>query len=190
MLESHATPSIVGGVVKLIQGFNGAGPGRGYFGKERGWILGNDIMLPADDVPPYGTEQEMAEAVVDELIRSAAIRRQGFGSLFHLINHATALTELSRFGYKDLARQGLAAHHHHLRLWRALPDVSDELGVLQAAKDDPRTPAYWEHDGTTQWSAHLTHRVKTLYGFFNLLRFIDDPATRQQAQQAFRYLMA
>lgn len=187
----YATPSIVKGIRKLIAGFDGAVPGRGYYGKERGWIVGDKVTLPkGEEFPPYADERAMAEVVVNDLIRWASTRRQGFGGHFHIINHATALTELSRFGYKDLARKGLAAHHHHVRLWRSLPDVAEELGKLMQAPHDPRTPEYWATDGDSQWSAHLTHRIKTMYGFFTLLRFIDDQETRRQAEDNFLYLMA
>jgi hypothetical protein len=186
----HARPSMVAGIVQLIQGFDKAGPGRAYYGKERGWIIGDNPHAPPDDLPVYTDHRVMAEAVIDELIRSASMHRQGFGGLFHVINHATALTELARFGYTDLAQRGLAAHHHHLRLWRSLPDLSDELGQLKRAEFDPRDPQYWRRDGKSQWSAHLTHRVKTLYGFFSLLRLVEDPQKRKAAEDQFLYLMA
>ena len=80
----------------------------------------------------------MAEVVIDELIRSASLRRQGFGGLFHIINHAAGLVELSRCGYSALARKGWPAHRHHVRLWRSLPDVAEELGALEPAEHDPR----------------------------------------------------
>ena len=77
-----------------------------------------DVAHPADDrFPLYTSQQAMADVVIDELIRSAALRRQGYGGLFHIINHATALTELSRFGYRELARKGWPAHHHHVRFF-------------------------------------------------------------------------
>tara|TARA_R110000850_G_scaffold14189_5_gene45474 strand:- start:20 stop:976 length:957 start_codon:yes stop_codon:yes gene_type:complete len=187
-----ASPAVVVGIQKLITGFHGAPQGRGYFGKERGWLQGAQVKLTEEsDFPPYADEDAMVEIVIDELIHSAGIRRQGYGGLFHLINHAAALTELSRFGYRGLARQGLDSHHRHLRLYRSLPDVEDELGPLQKAKHDPRTASYWETDkDSEQWSAHLTHRIKTLYGFYTLLRQIEDPNTRVEAERAFRYLMA
>ena len=187
----YATPSIVGGVEKLIAMFNDASPGRGYFGKQRGWIEGEKVPLAEDaDFPPYQDLTAMAEVVLDELIRSAAVRRQGFGGLFHLINHAQALTELDRLGYQELARQGLAAHHQHVRLWRSLPDVEDELGPLKQARQDPRTAAYWDNSMSSQWSAHLSHRIKTLYGFFSLLRWIQSPAKRKEGERQLLYLMA
>jgi len=186
----YATGPIITGIRRLIDRFNGAVPGRGYYGKQRGWIVGDKVPLQPDDSPSYKDEQAMVDVVADELIRSAAVRRQGFGGLFHIINHATGLTELSRFGYEKLAQKGLAAHHHHFRLWRSLPDLEAELGPLKRAEHDPRTPAYWEHDVESQWSARLTHRVKTLFGFFSLLRYVDDPTIREKAQAMFLYLMA
>jgi hypothetical protein len=132
----------------------------------------------------------MAETVMGELIRSASVRRQGFGGLFHIINHAAALIELSLFGYRELARRGLAAHHHHLQLWRSLPDVEAELGPLKKVDHDPRSAEYWSNRPPSQWSASLTHRIKTLYGFSVLLRLIEQPTIRRQAEEKFLYLMA
>lgn len=187
----YATDSIVGGIGKLIARFNGAGSGRGYFGKERGWVQGNDVKLDEQtDFPPYRNQQEMVDVVIEELIRSAAIRRKGFGGLFHIINHACAITELSRLGYEQLAIRGLPVHHRHVRLWRSLPNVESEFGPLKAAKHDPRTPEYWQGGNSSQWSAHLTHRIKTIFGFNTLLRFIESDSKRKQAHEKFLYLMA
>ena len=186
----YATAAMVNGIRQLIAGFNGVVPGRGYYGQERGWISGEKVSLPDEpDVRPYESIPEMAEMVIGELVQSAAVRKQGFGGLFHLINHATALTELSLYGFEELAQSGLAAHHQHLRLWRSLPDVESELGKLEWAEHDPRTPAYWDGEPSAQWSAHLTHRIKTLYGFHTLLRYVDDEETRATAQQQFLFLM-
>jgi hypothetical protein len=38
--------------------------------------------------------------------------------------------------------------------------------------------------------ARLTHRIKTLYGFYTLRRFIEDEATRKNAEDSLLYLMA
>ena len=187
----HATPSIINGISRLIQKFDGQTPGRGYYGKERGWIEGQDVNLADDDnFPPYENEQAMAETVIDELIRTASIRRKGYGGLFHIINHATALTELSRYGYQHLAKQGLAAHHHHLCLYRSLPNLEEELGTLQKSEHDPRTPQHWQRTQSEQWSAWLSHRVKTFYGFFHLLTYIKQSDVRHEVEDHFLYLMA
>lgn len=186
-----AMPTIVTGIVQLIERFDGERPGRAYFGNEKGWIEGEHLEVIEDaELPQYSDLRAMAEAVVEELIQSGSIRRQGLGGLFHIINHAQALTELDRLGYGELARAGMRAHHRHLCLWRSLPDLSAELGRLRAAKNDPLSVDYWNEAGPSQWSAHLSHRIKTLYGFFSLLRWIDAEDKRREAEKQFRYLMA
>jgi hypothetical protein len=186
----YAFPAIVTGVRKLTEGFNRAHPGRGYYGKEKGWLTGDKVILPRDDkFPPYRDETQMANVVMDELIATASVRKQGFGGLWHIINHAAALAELSRLGYKELARKGLPAHHNHVRLRRSLPDVEKELGPVKKSTLDPRKPAYWTSGMLKRDEARLTHRIKTLYGFFVLLRLVKDETKRKQAQDSFLYLM-
>ena len=187
----YATPSVVHGIRRLIEGFNEANPGRGYYGKERGWILGDRVSVPEnDEFPPYQSEHDMAQVVIDELIATASLRRQGFGGLWHVINHAAALVELSRFGYKELARTGLSAHRQHVRLWRSLPNVEAELGPLTRAEHDPRKPDFWTSGALKRDEARLTHRIKTLYGFNILLQLSEDEQQRKRASEAMLYLMA
>ena len=187
--EDYATPQIVAGIRKLIESFDTVKPGRGYYGKEKGWLYGNQVVLtPETEFPKYESIQQMVNVTIAELIATAAIRKQGFGGLWHIINHAAAITELDRFDYSDVAQQALASHHEHIRLWRSLPDVADELGAVEKAEHDPREAVYW--DGMLKRDeARLTHRIKTLYGFYTILRFVDDDATRAQAHDAFLYLM-
>ena len=139
-LQSHpqyATPSIVSGIVKLTEGFNNAGPGRGYYGAERGWLGGYQVQLPQEFTPPiYQDLQTMTSVMLDNLTAKAKENTRGFGGLWHLINHCAALIELDRLGYDQLAQKGLAAHHHHLRLWLTLPDVSDEFGPMIFSERD------------------------------------------------------
>ncbi len=186
----YATPAIVGGIRKLIAQFNGVTAGRGYYGKGTGWKQGEQVTLPAsDDFPLYRSQQEMVEVVIDELIASVKTRRQGYGGMWHLINHTAALAELSRFGFEALARKGFAGHHQHVRLIRSLPDVSEELGYLTRSALDPRVAEYWSK-ALKRDEARLTHRIKTLYGFHTILRFINDDQKVRQANEAFRFLMA
>ena len=184
-----ATPKMIDGIRRLIAQFDGAVPGRGYYGKDKGWISGQHVKLPDESIRPYRNEKELAEIVINELISTASTRRQGFGGLWHLINHAAALVELSRFGHGAVARSGFEAHLHHLRLWRSLPDVESELGAVKKADHDPRTAEYWMDD-LKRDEARLTHRVKTLYGFFTLAELIDDGAKRKEAEDRLRFLMA
>lgn len=187
----YATPAVVGGIRKLIEGFDRAGPGRGYYGASRGWIQGGAVRLPPEgDFPPYKDLHEMADVVAEETARATAVRRQGFGGLWHIINHAAGLAELSLRGQEELARRGLAAHHHHLRLYRSLPDVAGELGPAKRAAHDPRTPDFWTRNTLQRDEARLTHRIKTLYGFSALMRLVEAPDRRRQAEQGLLSLMA
>ncbi len=185
-----ATPPVIAGICKLTEGFNTAHAGRGYYGKEKGWLTGSQVKLAVDDTfRPYGSIQEMVEVTIRELIATAAVKKQGFGGLWHVINHAAAITELDRFGYKELAKQALPAHHQHVRLRRSLPDVERELGAVVKAEHDPRDPVYWQ-GMLKRDEARLTHRIKTLYGFYTLRRYVEDDALRTKADDAFLYLMA
>lgn len=187
----HATPSIVDGIRRLIARFDDATPGPGYYGAGTGWVDGDAVTLPEPPgLPPYTDVTDMAAVAIDALITDASVRRQGYGGLFHIINHAQALTHLARLGHPDLARRGLAAHHRHLLLYRSLPDVEGELGALVKARHDPRTAAHWSQRDSVQWSAWLSHRTKTLYAFLDLLDGVPSAETRRRAEDAFLYLMA
>lgn len=186
----YAAPSAIAGIRKLIAGFDKAHAGRGYYGKEKGWLNGNQVKLAADNnFPKYESLRQMVDVTIGELIATAAIKKQGFGGLWHIINHAAAIAELDRFGYNGLARKALPAHHQHIRLWRSLPDVESELGAVLKAEHDPRDPVYWE-GMLKRDEARLTHRIKTLYGFYTLRRFIEDKDVRKKAEESFLYLMA
>jgi len=192
-LKGHgvlASPRLIAGIEKLIASFDGQHAGRGYYGKAHGWLIGDKAPLAdAATTPAYESLTDMAEVIIAELIASASEHRRGFGGLFHLINHAAALTELDHHGYADLARQGLDAHRNHLRLYRALPNLENELGTLKITAENPLKPEYWKRTESKQWGAWLTHRIKTLYGFHTLLRFIESNEKRARAKVQFGYLM-
>jgi hypothetical protein len=185
-----ATPAITDGIRKLIAGFNDVTPGTAYYGKEKGRIDGRKVMLPEEGTfPPYSDLQTMATVVLDTLIQHASERRQGYGGLWHVINHAAALSELAEYGYQELAIIGLAAHHQHMQLWKTLPNVTDELGAETPTKDDPRQPVYWQSNDLRRDRARLTHRIKTFYGFDTLVELVEDKAKREQGYDRLRYLM-
>ena len=188
-----ASPSTIEGISKLMHQFDQAVPGRGYFGKEHGWIMGNKVTLPENDgIASYQSIEEMNETVMDLLIETGSQHRRGFGGLFHIINHAAALSQLAQLDFTNLSEQGLKAHHHHVQLWRSLPVLDEELGQLKKASSDPRRPKYWDgsYANSTQWSGWLTHRIKTLHGFYSLAETMQDRGKLQAAENAFRYLMA
>jgi hypothetical protein len=192
-LKDHpdlATPALIDGIRRLIAGFDGATPGSGYYGKAKGRIDGRKVPLPKDaSFSPYPDLESMAVTVMDELIENAARHRQGFGGLWHVINHAAGLIELTQYGYRELALKGLPAHHQHVRLLRTLPDVADELGAETPTEYDPLVPEFWEPGRIRRGRAHLTHRVKTLYGFDTMIELIADQEKRRQGRARLRYLM-
>lgn len=186
----YATPKIVTGITKLIAGFDGVTAGRGFYGTEKGWLQGEQVNVPDDDgFRLYRSEKEMVDVVIDEMIAATSVRRQGYGGMWHIINHTAALIDLSRFGYRFLARKGFAAHRHHIRLWRTLPDASKTLGTLTRSKLRPEDSNYWKGE-LKRDEARLTHRIKTLYGFHRILGIVEDEERRKQAEEAFLYLMA
>jgi hypothetical protein len=186
----HSTPSVVNGIRDLIQGFDHATPGSGYYGPEQGRIDGAQVPLKPDpQFPPYSDLSAMVNAVLDLLILRGAENRIGYGGLIHIINHAAALCELANYGYQHLAAEGLAAHHKHVRLWLSLPGVEAEQGPQTPVKYHPRTPAYWEPGNLREGAAKLTHRIKTFYGFYTMVAGFSDPAKISQAEDGLLYLM-
>ena len=192
-LKDHpdlATPSVVDGIRKLIAGFDNASPGSGYYGKAKGRINGLKIALPDDDSVPEVTDfQKMADIVADDLIQHVAKRREGFGGPWHIINHASALAELAQYGYRDLAIKGLTSFREHFRLFKTLPDVSDEKGAETPTSNAPLAPKFWTAENIRRERAHLTHRIKTIYGFNLLAELIVDRDKCNKASDSLRYLM-
>ncbi len=186
-----ATGPRVDGIRKLIALFDGAHPGTGYFGKGKGRIRGDEVELDDDDgTPEYSDLEGMAAAVIDELIaQDPAVHRQGYGGLVHVINHAAAVADLARFGGADLVPRAVAAHRRHLRLWRNLPDLADELGPVPVSKFTPHHAAYWTSGEAPYDRALLTHRVKTMFGFDELAASSDDDARKARAYDQLRQLM-
>ena len=68
--------------------------------------------------------------------------------------------------------------------------MEEELGAVERALRDPRTAEYWTTGTLGRDSARLTHRIKTLYGFFKLLRLVEDSTKRKKAEERLLYLMA
>lgn len=193
-LKEHpelATPAVVDGILKLMALFVDAHPGSGYYGKEKGRILGNKITLPEEDgTPSYSDIEGMATAVFDELVNlRAEFHREGYGGLVHVINHAAAIADLADSGYGKLASRAIKSHRQHLRLWRNLPNVADERGPMKVSKFTPHTAAYWTSGEVPYDRALLTHRVKTMFGFDELAQTVDDAERDKLAYDKLRFLI-
>ena len=187
--EQYATPWAIDGICKLISKFDDVSSGRGYFGKKVGWKTAGQILSSkGPPIQPYRSIQEMIDLTMIELIEGSAVKKQGFGGYWHLINHAAGIVELDRLGYPMLAKSSLPAHRQHLQLIRAIPDLSEELGVVNASKHDPLVDEYWSEE-LTRGGASLTHRIKTIYGYHILRRHVEESEFKIQADSAFRNLM-
>lgn len=184
-----AADDVVSGIRRLIAAFHGTYGGRGYFGKSVGWRNAEDVDLGgALSKHRFSEISSMVDTTLKVHVETAHLRKQGFGGLWHVINHAAAIVELNRLGYTELAQRALASQHRHLLLWDALPDVESELGPVIPAMHDPREPAYWD-ETLKRDDARLTHRVKTLFGFLTLVEQSGDTALVERATHALRYLM-
>ncbi|MBL9156918.1 MAG: hypothetical protein JNJ70_05590 [Verrucomicrobiales bacterium] len=186
-----ATPARIEGARKLIAAFDTQGPGRGYLGKDRGWV--SPRTRPEEEgieTPAYDDLVSMAVATFDFVIETAGEHRRGYGDHFHLIDHAAALIDLADCGLPGLAQDGIRAHREHLARLRALPVLDEELGRLKKSELDPFDPDYWRQRQSVQWDAWLTHRVKCLHGFVVVSRLVEDNQKREAARDAMRYLMA
>lgn len=164
-----ATEPVVGGIAELARRFAGTRGGRGYYGREQGWRIGDDDPLPSAVAwPTYQTLPEMAKTVMEEVVASAQVNRRGYGGVVHVVNHAAALVDLARLGYADLALRALPAQREHFARWRLLPDVAGEFGVPALAPSDPREGPFWKLE-LRRDTARLTHRIKGMYGCLTLL---------------------
>lgn len=195
-LKTHpefATPSITDGIRKYILQFKSVNPGAGYYGKERGLIRNDQLGDDEAMFPPHQDLGGMAEAVIDALLKERTdYHRSGWGGLIHITNHAAGLVELARYGYRELAIKGLAAHHRHMRLWLSLPNVlgDPERGKpIDPGKHHPYTPAYWKPENINPGGGGLTHRVKTLYGFGELVELIKDEEKRKCADAKMHFVV-
>lgn len=193
-LKEHpelATPKVVDGVRELMALFNNAHPGSGYYGKEKGRVYGDKITLPdRDETPPYDDLEGMASAVFDEVIRQKPeVHRSGYGGLVHVINHAAAIADLAGSGYTALVPPAIRSHRRHLRLWRNLPNVANEMGPVEVSRYTPHTAAYWNSGKVPYDRALLTHRVKTMFGFEELAAAVDQEGKEVRAYDMLRFLM-
>ena len=188
-----AKEKTMNGLVALMRHFEAAPPGRGYLGKAKGWVSGEQIRIdPTRQRPPFDSIEQATLTLLKLFAEEVTHRRQGLGGWFHLINHSSALMTLHEMGQASLVEDGLKALKHHLDLFLSLPDLTQELGSLKKANLAPREASYWsgDYEQSSQWSGWLTHRIKTMHGYYHIRQSLDSKALRDRCDEAFLYLMA
>ena len=145
-LKDHpelATQKIVHGLKRLMQQFDQAPPGKGYFGKAQGWLTkSNHVGCVAEKNPFISMDQAIQEVM--ELCERGHPTSTGFWRLVSSHQPYSCPAVTAPHGMGKPMPIGLKTLQH-LEYYLALPDLTDELGSLQRASVDPR-----------QWSGWLT----------------------------------
>ncbi|MGG1660401.1 hypothetical protein [Brevibacillus sp. NRS-1366] len=159
-------PSVVEGLVKLLKATTEDRPTR-YFGIDNYFeVTEADI----EGIPPYDTTLEMAKWTFAELHTVVpgrvidGLRYHFAGEVVHSVTHAQALTDLERFGYKELASAGIRNHRVQMYLDRQMPDF-----VL---KDEVGEPAFEQIFSSEFWAKTYSdpHALKLPYAALDLLK--------------------
>jgi len=176
----YALPPLIDGILRLLKDFEGRGPGFAHLPGQDQLVDPRELPVPEDlDLPEYTSTADMIAAVCCHVSpRRFAIR--GLGGPIHVINHAVALLDLEASGYAALARQGLNAHHQHLKMWLSLPPFPEyENAYLVPTLHDPRSKAYWDEGITLRDQGGIEHRLKFLYGAYRFAARIEDESDRR-----------
>ncbi len=176
----YALPPLIDGILRLLKDFEGRGPGLAHVPGHDQLIDPRELPVPEDlDLPDYTSTADMIAAVCYH-VRPRHFTTRGLGGPIHVINHAVALLDLDALGYSALVRQGLVAHHQHLKLWLSLPPFSEGLNTYRVpALHDPRSKAYWDASITLRDQGGIEHRLKFLYGAYRLAAHIQDEDDRR-----------
>jgi hypothetical protein len=186
----YAFPSVIAGIVELLQDFEGRGPGVAHVPGKHQLVDAGEFPAPAGlDLPSYQSTADMIAAVCRYVIPQN-FARKGVGGPIHLIDHAVALLDLQALGYAALVSKGLAAHHQHLRLWLSLPAFPGwEENYRAPCQHDPRTYAYWAAGIQLKDQGGYEHRLKFLYGAYRFAEHLGDEGERDDFLKTAAHLL-
>ncbi len=184
-----ALPPIIDGIVKLLKDFEGRGPGNAHVPGQDRLVDPREFPAPEGlDLPEYTSTRDMIAAVC-QLVTVQNFSRRGVGGPIHVIDHAAALLDLESLGYTQLVRQGLGAHHEHLKLWLSLPAFPESENNYRIPNPhDPRSNNYWQAGITPRDQGGLEHRLKILYGAFRLAADLQDETDRRTFLESTAHL--
>ncbi|MGE0190850.1 MAG: hypothetical protein AB7T63_02305 [Planctomycetota bacterium] len=169
-LPEYATPRILDGLVKLLEGFV--------------------TMLPVEPVSDFHREHPLAPYANADAIRQVTlaallrpwrhIRSEGAGVVVHWVTHGEALVTLHEMGYDQVARLGHPAHQQFLNR----PVGPDDLEEPEGEPIAWLQPGYWESDAprTPQKGTwFFGHSFKLPFSLFRLLAGTTDGALGTRA---------
>lgn len=153
--------------------------------QNRYWGIDNYFEVTEPDVrpfvPPYRDTVDMAQRAFEELHTGSAGRKidgvmyHFAGETEHSITFAQALTDLERFGYKDLVDAGMINHRIQMYLNRQMPEEVRRDQVHEPEFSSVLAPEYWEK------TYEDPHALKVPYAALDLLKRIPE-GDREKAE--------
>jgi len=171
-----ATPEIIEGITRLLEGVLDLGP--------EGQLWG--VPVEEEELGPLATsETELVENALRTATEFDPMYYEIQGIVGHLLTHTHALVMLSRLGYPEVARTGWEAARRHAARVRLLHTHFDKSywTPVDPPDADPLSPEFWaaERDTLADSSWGYGHFFKYRYQFYDLLRYVEDPVLRQRA---------
>jgi hypothetical protein len=168
-IPALATPTRMRGLEALIDEFDTATP-----------VPRKERVL----VPDPAKRSAYAAFILEEFIATTArFDGRGQGWSGHLCTFGRALMDLEQHGHGDMIGEGRAVMELYVRRVRMGPSKTDKPR-REKSKDipSPLELAYWER---ARINFGLGHALKYPYGFFGLLRELDDKALAARALSTF-----
>lgn len=168
-IPTLATPARMKGLEALIDKFDTATP-----------IVHKEHVL----VPDPAKRSTYAAFILEEFIATTKrFEGRGQGWSGHLCTFGRALMDMEQHGHADLVGEGRAVMELYIRRAREGPRKTDR----PRAEKSPEAPsplklAYWKR---ARINFGLGHALKYPYGFFGLLRELDDKDLEARALATF-----
>ena len=171
-----ATPEIVGGIVRLLEGVLDLGPEGDFWG----------VPVEEESLGPVAAnETELVENALCMALEFDPMYNELQGNVGHVLTHTHALVMLTRLGYAEIARPGWEAARRHAARIRLLHTHFDKSYWTRRVPPagDPLAPEFWEaerdHLPDSSWG--YGHFFKFRYQFYDLLHYVSDEALRERA---------
>lgn len=182
------TPSIVRGILKLMEDAGGEHKLARYYGIDDYTQLNRSENL-LSDIPPYRDASDLAVRALSELelvLPDQHVEGEFYffaGELEHGVTHAHALIELERLGYAELAKLGQGNHRLQMKLNRLRPEALSNQGVNIAEEASITEASYWNRQYEDP------HAIKVPYAALSLLQYVP-PERRSDMERGVCRLLS